>query len=275
VDADIEAYFDKVSHKWLMKFLEDRIADTTILRLIKKWLSAGIMENGVVTRNEEGTPQGGPISPTLANVYLHYVLDLWFEHKFKPTCQGFCSLVRYADDFVACFSHRGEAERFLVELRERFATFRLKLSERKTRLVAFGKAAKVDLRQGSQLGEARTFDFLGFTHYMRKRPKRQPKVARKPCQKSRNKFLDKIKECLEKYRDRSVKLQAKVLSRKLHGYYNYFGLRHCLPALKHVKRHTARLWITTLRRRSQRHHLYWSQVTKLPWFLSLPEPRLR
>jgi RNA-directed DNA polymerase len=274
VDFDIEAYFDSVNHEWLMKFLRDRISDTTLLRLIGKWLAAGIMENGVVARSEDGTPQGGPISPILANIYLHYVLDLWFEQKFKSTCQGACSLVRYADDFVVCFAHRSEAERFLTELRERFAAFGLKLSEEKTRLVTFGKQTSDDERPGPPAGNVSTFDFLGFTHYMRRRPKRGLKVAHKPCRKSRNKFLAKVKIWIEANRDLPVQIQAKVIGVKLRGYYNYFGLRHCLPALGHVKWHVERLWISALRRRSQRHRLYWNRLWRLPWFVSLPEPKL-
>lgn len=275
VDADIEAYFDSVNHKWLMKFLEDRIADRTLLRLIGKWLAAGVMEKGVVTRDEDGTPQGGPVSPVLANIYLHYVLDLWFEHRFKPTCRGACALVRYADDFVACFVHRDEAERFLASLRVRFAEFGLKLSAEKTRLVSFGKKTDDDQKPGPSDGSGGTFDFLGFTHYMRRRPKRGLKVARKPSRKSRRKFLAKIKAWVHEHRDLSVHFQARALAQKLRGYYNYFGLRHCLPALRHVKWHTERLWVSALRRRSQRHQLYWSRLQRLPWFLSLPEPSLR
>lgn len=274
VDADIEAYFDSVNHEWMMKFLADRISDRTILHLIGKWLNAGVMENGVVTRSEEGTPQGGPISPLLANIYLHYVLDLWFEHKFKPSCTGTTTLVRYADDFVACFAHRGEAERFLTALRERFAEFGLKLSAEKTRLVEFGKDPGPDEGPGPTDGP-RTFTFLGFTHYMRKRPKRGYKVARKPSRKSRDKFLRETKRWIEEHRELHVRFQAKVLSAKLNGYYGYFGLRHCKPSLKRVKWHVGRLWISALRRRSQRHRLYWWRVTTMPWFLSLPEPHLR
>lgn len=274
VDADIEAYFDSVSHGWMTKFLQDRIGDKTILRLVGKWLKAGILENGVVVRNDEGTPQGGPISPLLANIYLHYVLDLWFEKRFKPTCKGACSLVRYADDFVACFAHRGEAERFLRELRERFARFGLKLSEEKTRLVEFGKKSADGNRPGPGSGGTGTFTFLGFTHYMKMRPKRGWKVARKPSQKSRNKFLRGVKEWLQKYRDGSVWYHRHKLTEKLRGYYNYFGLRHCRPALEHVRWHVERLWIVELRKRSQRHKLYWSRMYRYPWF-RLPEPSLR
>ena len=274
VDADVSKYFDTVNHKWLMEFLQHRVTDRTLLRLIGKWLNAGILENGIVSRSEEGTPQGGPLSPLLANIYLHYVLDLWFERKFQPSLAGRSALVRYADDFVVCFEHRDEAERFRRELECRFAQFGLQLSEEKTRQIEFGKWSETNGKKG--LSDAmRTFDFLGFTHYMRKRGKRGYHLARKPSRKSRNKFLQNTKEWLEKYRDRSVWFQAKVLSRKLKGFYGYFGLRHCLSALNGVKRQLARIWVTTLRRRSQRHKLQWWRVYTYPWFRSLPTPKLR
>jgi RNA-directed DNA polymerase len=139
VEADIKSYFDTVNHEWMMKFLGHRIADRTVLRLVRKWLVAGYMERGVVTRTGEGTPQGGPISPLLANIYLHYVLDLWFEKKFKKTCRGETALIRYADDFVVCFERKDEAERFLKEMEERFMAFNLGLSAEKTKLIEFGK----------------------------------------------------------------------------------------------------------------------------------------
>jgi len=276
VEADIASYFDTVNHRWLMKFLQHRIADRSLLRLVAKWLKAGVMEDGVVGRSDEGTPQGGPLSPLLANIYLHYVLDLWFDHRFKPSVAGSCTLVRYADDFVVCFEHRHEAERFRQELEARFAEFGLRLSAEKTRLIEFGTESPQNGRTGPT-DEARSFDFLGFTHYMRKRQGKRGayRVARKPSRKSRNKFLDGIKDWLERNRHLSVWCQAKVLRRKLTGYYAYFGLRHCLPALNHIKWHVGRLWIMALRRRSQRHRLWWSSVLRRPWFNSLPEPSLR
>lgn len=274
VDADITACFDKVNHKWLMEFLRHRIADKTILRLIGKWLKAGILEDGVVVRGEEGAPQGGPLSPLLANVYLHYVLDLWVEHRLKPSAKGACALVRYADDFVVCFEHRDEAERFLEEIRERFRKYGLELSEEKTQQVEFGKGSKGNGGCGKS-EVPRTFDFLGFTHYMRKKGKRGYRVAMKPSRKSRNKFLENVKLFLERNMERSVWWQAEKLKRKLQGYYNYFGLRHCKPALRHVKWHTQRLWVSALRRRSQRHKLSWERVNRCPWFNELPEPQLR
>jgi RNA-directed DNA polymerase len=274
VDVDIKGYFDHVNHRWMLEFLQHRIADKTILRLVAKWLKAGILENGVVVRSEEGTPQGGPLSPLLANIYLHYVLDLWFEHKFKPTCTGAVSLVRYADDFVVCFESKVEAERFLQALKERLAKFHLEVSEEKTKLVEFGKESGENGKTGPT-GQPRTFDFLGFTHYMRMKGKRGYRVARKPCRKSRDKFLRNVKEWARKCRDYSVWWQAKVLRRKLQGYYQYFGLRHCKKALQHVKWHVERIWVMELRKRSQRHNLWWKNMHRYPWFRSLPEPTLR
>lgn len=274
LDADIKAYFDEVNHNWLIEFLQHRIADKTLIKLIRKWLKSGIMEKGVVARSEEGTPQGGPLSPLLANIYLHYVLDLWFEHKVRPMMKGACALIRYADDFVVCFEHRAEAEQFQRHLEDRFAQFNLKLSAEKTKLIEFGRNSNHNGRCGPH-AEARTFDFLGFTHYMRKRGKRGYRLARKPSRKSRNRFLKKAKKWLGDNRDRSEWYQAKRLKRMLQGYYNYFGLRHCKAALKHIKWNLERLWVTELRKRSQRHKLYWSRMKRYPWFKSLPSPKLR
>lgn len=275
VDADIEGFFDAVNHRWLMKFLEHRIADRTILHLVGKFLHVGVLDRGVKFRNEDGVPQGGPLSPLLANIYLHYVLDLWFDRRVQGSCEGKSFLVRYADDFVAGFAHRGDAERFLDDLRQRLAEFGLKLSEAKTKLVDFGPGSPGNGEGPGPTAGTRTFDFLGFTHYMRGRPKRGPQCAVKPSRKSRNRFLSGIKQWLVKVRDIPVWLQAKRLGQKLRGWYQYFGRRHCLPSLGHVKWHVGRLWVMSLRRRSQRHRLWWCRVRHLKWFRSLPEPVLR
>lgn len=175
---------------------------------------------------------------------------------------------------MASFALRGDAERFLLELQKRFERFSLKLSAEKMKLVEYGKDEKTEYKPGPNSPD-RTFTFLGFTHFMKKRPKRGWKVARKPSPKSRNKFLQNTKVWLEKNRDRSVWFHAEKLRQKLHGYYNYFGLRHCLSALKHIKWHVERLWIVELRKRSQRHKLFWSRMHRYPWFRSLPDPALR
>jgi len=278
VDVDIKGYFDHVNHDWMIKFLEHRIADTTMLRLVSKCLKAGILDNGVVTRNEEGTPQGGPISPLLANIYLHYVLDLWFEKQYKAKCLGRSFMVRYADDFVVGFEREEEAKQFLDDLKKRFEEFGLEIAEEKTQIVRFGRNSMTDDGStGGPRASTGTFKFLGFTHYMKQRgdgTKRKPMVARKPKIESRNKFLRNVKTWLKKCMHTSIPWQKEKLSIRLNGYYRYFGLRHCIPALEHVKYHVERLWITTLRRRSQRHNLHWSTVTKQAWF-RLPEPFLK
>ena len=274
VDVDIKGYFDHVNHDWMIKFLEHRIVDKTLLRLVSKCLKAGILDNGVVTRNEEGTPQGGPISPLLANIYLHYTLDLWFEKQYKLRCRGHSFMVRYADDFVVGFQKEEEAKQFLQDMKERFAEFGLEISEEKTQIIRFGRNSSGD--QGGPKTPTGTFNFLGFTHYMKQRgdgTKRRPMIARKPRKESRNKFLGNVKTWLKKCMHTSIPWQRKQLAIRLQGYYRYFGLRHCGPALEHVKFHVERLWITTLRRRSQRHNLQWSTVVNQTWF-KLPEPHL-
>lgn len=278
VDVDIRGYFDHVNHDWMIKFLSHRITDSTMLRLVSKCLKAGILDNGVVTRNEEGTPQGGPISPLLANIYLHYVLDLWFEKQYKLGCLGHSFMVRYADDFVVGFEREAAAKQFLDDLKERFAEFGLEIAAEKTQIVRFGRnSASKDGDTGKPKTPTGTFKFLGFMHYMKQRgdgTKRRSMVARKPKIESRNKFLRNVKTWLKKCMHASIPWQKKKLSIRLNGYYRYFGLRHCKPALEHVKHHVERLWITTLRRRSQRHNLQWTTVTKQAWF-RLPEPFLK
>lgn len=276
VDVDIRGYFDHVNHDWMIKFLKHRIVDNTILRIIAKWLKAGILDNGVVVRNEEGTPQGGPISPLLANIYLHYVLDLWFEKKCKHRYRGHSFIVRYADDFVVGFEHKEEAELFLRELKERLKEFNLEIAEEKTQIVAFGRQSKEAGKTGPT-DTPRTFKFLGFTHYIKPRgsgSKRGGVVARKPKRESRNKFLKQTKEWLRKNMHTSIGWQKKRLSIRLKGYYNYFGLPYCRKALLHVKWHVERLWIMTLRRRSQKHKLWWRKVRNQTWF-ELPRPTAR
>ena len=272
VDADIEGYFDNVNHKWMMKFLEHRIADKTLRRLVAKWSKAGILENGVVVRSEKGAPQGGPISPLLANIYLHYVLDLWFEQKFKRRCKGNSAFVRYADDFVVCFEHKDEAEKFLEEIKERFVEFGLKLSEEKTQVVEFGKGSSRNGERGAGNGEPRTFEFLGYTHFMRRAKSGRYHVARKASRKTRIRFLKRVREWCNWNKHLRVRVQGKHLKKMLQGYYNYFGLTFYKSSLWNVKWHVARLWINALRRRSQRHNFYWKRVVRSEWFKLLPNP---
>jgi len=274
VEADISSYFDKVNHDWMMKFLAHRIADKTILRIVKKWLNAGFMENGVKCRTNEGTPQGGPISPLLANIYLHYVLDLWFEKKYRKSCEGKATLIRYADDFVVSFDKKEEAERFLKELKDRLAAFNLTLAVDKTRLLEFGRRSMHNTAKG-KAGVDKTFDFLGFTMYARKRKNGRYSISAKPSRARKNRFLRAVKEWLRVNMHRNIWYQAFSLRRKLFGYYNYFGLKYCLPSLEHVKFHVARIWLKTLRRRSQRAYISWNKFLASPYYWKLPKPVLK
>jgi len=275
-EADIKGFFDNLDHGWLRKFLAHRVADRGIHRLIGKILKSGVvLEDGRVIRSPKGAPQGGPLSPLLANLYLHYVLDLWFEKHFRQTCRGEAYMVRYADDFVMCFEHHDDAERFGVELRERLAAFELELEPDKTRLIAFG--TKVRRENRGRKTEGTTFDFLGFTHYMRRRSKRKPyRTARKPSAKSQRRFLAETKRWLKEHMHRSPWFHQKVLTAKLRGFFNYFKLRHCTRILLHIRFLVYRIWVRVLRRRSQRgRRLWWWVVKRKPWFQLPPVTRPR
>lgn len=271
-EADIKGFFDNLDHGWLRKFLGHRVADGGLMRLIGKVLTSGVVEDGRVTRSKKGAPQGGPLSPLLANVYLHYVLDLWFDRRFRRSCAGRAHMVRYADDFVVCFERHEDAERLRHELAERLAAFELELESDKTRLIAFDPSSRPGGRGGKSSGK--TFDFLGFTHYLRRRRTRR-RVAHLPSRKSRQRFLAGVKVWLREQMHASPWLHQQVLKRKLVGFYQYFGLRYCKPYLRTIHALVERIWLRTLRRRSQRGgRLSWTQVKRKPWF-RLPKPVLR
>lgn len=269
-EADIQGYFNHINHEWLMRMLAERVADPIILRLIRKWLRAGAMVDGVRMVTGEGTPQGGPISPILANIYLHYVLDLWFERRFKQGCQGEAYLVRFADDYVTCFQYKHDAERFHRELIERLRKFGLELSQEKTRMILFGRfAAEEKARYGER---PETFDFLGFTHVCGKDRNGRFAVIRIPCRKSLRKFLDRVHDWLVTHRHWKRRDQQKYLTMMLNGFYQYFGLIHCERKLNWVRVEVQRQWLRALRRRGQRHWVYWSYVRRCAWF-DLPYPK--
>lgn len=263
-EADIRGYFNHIQHDWLQKMVAHRIGDPVILRLIGKWLNAGFMAGGVVTRTEEGSPQGGPISPILANIYLHFVLDLWFEKKVKPWCQGEAYLTRFADDFVVNFQYWRDAEGFRKGLTNRFGKFGLELAEEKTRLMRFGRFVRTDLEKTGEKPE--TFDFLGFKHVCGIDRGGKFALVRIPCVKSCRKFLAKTKEWLKRHMHWKRRDQQRQLTSMLRGFYQYFGLHHCKPKLDLVRREVERQWSLTLRRRSQRHRMYWSYLKSRSWF---------
>lgn len=267
-EADIKGFFDHLSHTWLMTMLELKIGDPWILRLIRKWLGAGILENGTVHHPEEGTPQGGPISPILANVYLHYVLDLWFDREFRLSCQGRARIVRYADDFLALFEDEADAKRFAETLPERLAKFGLEVAPEKTRLVPFGRQ---HWRQGK--GITGSFDFLGFSHYLGTSRKGRMVVVRLPAKKGVHRFLMEVKAWLRGNMHQPPGEQQRGLAAKLRGYFQYFGLPWCTAKLLKIRDQILWYWARTLRRRGQRDRSSRTSLKQRPWF-SLPTPRV-
>lgn len=268
-ETDVRAFFDHLDHAWLMRMLALRVGDPVILGLIGKWLRAGALVDGVIVRNSEGSPQGGPVSPILANIYLHYALDLWFERRFAKSCAGEAHLTRFADDFVACFSRQEEAERFGREVVARLGEFGLQLAEEKTRLLTFGRRAQ------KALGGARpeTFAFLGFKHVCGADSKGRFAVVRLPTTKSCRKFLDKVHHWLKTHMHRRVWDQHKQLSQMLNGFYQYFGLHHCTATLWRIRREVQWQWFRVLKHRSQRHKIFWKYLASQAWFI-LPQPRV-
>jgi group II intron reverse transcriptase/maturase len=251
IDADIRSFFDTLGHEWLVRFVEHRIADKRVVRLIQKWLRAGVLENGVRTPSEIGAVQGGSISPLLANVFLHYVFDLWVQQWREKKAHGDVIVVRFADDFVVGFEHHDEAERFLVELRERFAKFGLELHPDKTRLIEFGRLAASNRERRGE-GKPPTFDFLGFTHACGRTRGGKFKVLR---QTARKRLRAKLKEVAATLRERlhwPVPEIGAWLGSVVRGHVQYFGVRDNGPAIGAFRHWVGWLWLRALRRRSQR-----------------------
>lgn len=263
-ETDIRSYFTRIDHQWLRRMVAHRIADPTILRLISKWLKAGALRDGVFIAAEEGTPQGGPISPVLSNVYLHFTLDLWFEKKFKSQCSGEAYLVRFADDFVGCFQFQDDAQNFQRQLRERFARFNLELAEDKTRLLLFGRfAAAMRGRRGLR---PETFEFLGFKHVCGVDRRGRFALIRIPSTKSCKKFLARTREWLLAHRHWKRREQQHHLTVMLRGFYQYFALHHCERKLSWIRYEILRQWKHALQRRGQRRRLSWERLGNCSWF---------
>jgi group II intron reverse transcriptase/maturase len=264
-EADIRSYFTRINRQWLRKMVAHRIADPVILSLIGKWLNAGAMKDGVVIYAEEGTPQGGPISPVLSNVYLHFLLDLWFEKKIKPACRGEAYLVRFADDFVATFQYREDVDGFQTKVRERFAEFGLELAEEKTRRILFGRFA-ASTRQRYGQGRPETFEFLGFKHVSGTDRSGHFALIRIPSAKSCRKFLLRTREWIFEHRHWRRWEQQQHLTKMLRGFYQYFALHHCERKLSWVRQQVQRQWIGALNRRGQRRKTNWMRLKACPWF---------
>lgn len=269
VDADIKGFFDHVDHQWLMRFLEHRIADRNLLRLIVRFLKAGVMEAGIIRNTPEGTPQGGVISPILANVYLHYVLDLWFEKIVRRKCRGQAYIVRYADDFVCCFERHDEAEAFYQALKERLALFNLEIAADKTKIIRFGRHAKDNDQDGPG-----TFDFLGFTHYCSQGQNGQFRVKRRTSRAKFTNSLQRVKEWLKRNCHRPSKELMGLLRLKLLGYYQYYGITDNSVMLNKFRHETVKLLFKRLNRRSQCRSFTWERFALHLVRYPLPRPKI-
>jgi RNA-directed DNA polymerase len=262
LDVDIRAFFDTIDHGWLIRFLEHRLADRRVVRLIQKWLNAGVLEEGQRTRVEEGTPQGGSVSPLLANVYLHYVFDLWVQAWRQKCAQGSVIVVRYADDIVLGFQAKSDAERFRMDLVERFRRFHLEVHPEKTRLLEFGPYA-VDNQRRRGLRKPETFNFLGFTHICgKKRSNGRFTVLRQTIRKRVQAKLQAVKTDLRRRMHRPIREQGAWLRSVVGGHVRYYGVPMNVPALRSFRYQVGWLWYRTLRRRGQRHRLTWARMLR-------------
>lgn len=272
LDADIRGFFDNMSHEWTMRFIQHRVADQRIHRLIQKWLRAGVSEDGEWSETRVGTPQGAVISPLLANVYLHYVFDLWLEAWRKKIAKGEIIAVRYADDLVVGFEHRAEAERFLEEFRERLVKFGLELHPEKTRLIEFGRFAQAT-RQAGGKGKAESFTFLGFTHTCGSNSAGKFTIWRRTARKRLEAKLQQVKQTLRARMHEPVPTVGEFLKRVLNGFYQYHAIPGNWRSLLRFRLQIGRYWRHVLRRRSQRGRITRGQMARLydRW---LPTPRL-
>jgi group II intron reverse transcriptase/maturase len=262
LDADLSKFFDTIEHDWLVKFIEHRVADARVVRLIKKWLHAGVLEDGRVARSELGTVQGGSISPLLANIYLHYAFDLWVKQWRGRHARGEVIVVRYADDWIAGFQYREDAERFQRSVTERLEQFGLKMHPDKTRLIEFGRFARESRRNRGQ-GKPQTFDFLGFTHCCGKTRQGKFMVLRLTSAKRLRAKLQVVKQELRRRMHLPVAVQGQYLRAVVTGHGRYFGVPWNGARLSAFRFQVIRLWHRMLCRRSQRHHLPWRRMTGL------------
>jgi RNA-directed DNA polymerase len=272
LDADIRGFFDNLDKHWLVQFVEHRVADRRILRLIQKWLNAGVMEEGEWSETKTGTPQGSVISPLLANIYLHYAFDLWVNVWRKKWAHGEVVVIRYADDTILGFQHQTDADRFLENLRERLGKFGLELHPDKTRRIEFGRFAEQN-RECRGEGKPETFDFLGFTHISGKNGIGRFTVRRTTIRKRMRAKLRQIKQQLRKRMHDPVPQTGQWLKSVVQGYFNYYAVPGNLPSLGVFRDRLLGFWWRTLRRRSQKRRMSWTRTLALArrW---LPQPRV-
>jgi group II intron reverse transcriptase/maturase len=273
VDMDIEKFFDTIDHGWLMRCLRERIIDTSLLRLIVRFLKAGVMEEGKYKEVDRGTSQGGIISPILANIYLHYVLDLWFEKVVKRQLKGYAQLIRYGDDFIVCFQRGDEARAFEEMLRQRLGKFGLKIAEGKSRVIGFGRN---EWEKAQRTGmKVATFDFLGFTHHCDKTRRGKFKLGRKTSGKRFRQKAKAMNDWLRRARNQVTLAEWwKVFRLKLAGHYRYYGISGNMQALREFSIEASKLAYKWINRRSQKKSFTYAQYCKFKKYNPLPEPKI-
>src|ERR1700751_4884989 len=273
LEADIKNFFGSLSHEWMLRFVEHRVGDQCLISLIRRWLKAGVIENGEVHPSEEGTPQGGSVSVLLSNAYLHYVLDLWFERVVKPRLRGEACMVRYIDDFVLCFQYREDALRVQEALANRLRRFSLTLEPRKTKLVEFGRYAQ---RHASKRGRKRpeTIYFLGFTLYCTRNRKGNFRVGLRTEKSRLRRALMRLQDQMRRMRHLSIREQTECLNQMLRGHYAYYGIAGNIRALQRVHRAVERYWRKMLSSRSWQGEVWWKQFQQIKERFPLLRPKL-
>lgn len=274
LDVDIRKYFDTLNHEWLRRILDRRVRDGVLRRLIGKWLKAGVWESGQLSYPQEGTPQGGVISPLLSNIYLHEVLDCWYAEQVKPRMKGRTFLVRYADDFILGFEKKADADRVYRVLFPRFEKYGLSLHPQKTRLVRFGRPAETPGELNPQASQSETFDFLGFTHYWAKSRKGRWVIRRRTARKRFGRSLKAISQWCRKKRHEPLRQQVETLGRKLKGHFGYYGLTGNYEALQRFRWEVIKIWRKWLARRGDPQGMPWERMQRLLQFFYLPEARV-
>ena len=274
LDVDVRKYFDTLKHACLGGLLDLRVRDGVLRRLIGKWLHAGVLDRGQLSYPEEGTPQGGVISPLLANIYLHYVLDCWYVESVRPHMNGRTFLVRYADDFILGFEHKEDADKVYRVLFQRFEKYGLSLHAEKTRLVPFGRPEDTTEPPKTDGPSAGTFDFLGFTHYWGKSREGRWVIRRKTSRKRFGRSLQRVSQWCRKNLHEPLRVQVEGLGRKLNGHFGYFGITGNSAALQQYRREVIRIWRRWLARRGDPKGMPWDRMNRLLAFFYLPEARV-